>query len=919
MKQRTYLSRVALALVLLTLLTSCFSPDKYQLVEEVLPNGLSTTIIQNKNSHSSNEIDLRLLIKAGSLQENDDELGYAHFVEHMAFNGTRDFPKNKLIQSLNQLGIRFGSHANASTSFDHTEYRIKLDTNEPERLVQAVSILKQWAAHIQFKADDVRSEIPIIVQEWKLREPTLERASFKLRQAIYKGSRFINRFPSGTLDSIQNVTPEKLRGFFKRWYHPANTHLIISGDIEVDAVKKLVSEQFADWEKIPDAASPVVSNLNLAAVPDHVSLSDSSMLGSEVSLAFASNKDWPQTLQQRQQNLHWQIGLEILKQRLAKRLLASQGKINQSYTQYSQPSPNIQHIGLTAILSKDDYQAGMDLLSSELAHIKNNGITQQELDNVRNSILKHESSQQDSSSHLATVAVENALYGWPIIDQPSWYKALKTSLPKLTPQQINTALNTAISSDPHIIVSYSDQLTPPDMSQLKQIVSKPKQVQPSLAAPSADDIWKISPATKGSITAESKHRTGADKWQLSNSISVFYKHSDSDPGKVYFELSAKGGLNLFEAPEVFQARLALPVMQVSGLRNMDAQTLNQWITSKGMLFYPKMGFSQRGFSGSAPKEDFQTLLQILYVALTEAQVSEAARAHVFQQNKTLIEQLQKHDAYQGQQRIEKELLMSEPALRSMTTQELEAVSKDQMQSVYKRYFANAQQYRLAIVGDISADAAKSAVLATLANLAKNHPDTKARKLPTPSKPVSFEYTGNGQRNAGVSLKWFLPRAAAEAVSFDDLQVLSRLAKESLNTKIREELGLVYSLNASARGSSYDSTVWELAVDFACDVEKREEVVKAVQQTLVEMANSQIPQTNIDALIKSMKDERRQRYNGADQQARWLAQNFLYNEADEPHTLELDKRFANITSQGLQKLLSQLVGNGNISVVIGSLP
>lgn len=901
------------------LLSGCSPTDIYQLNNEVLPNGLTTTIIQNKNSHSNNEVDLRLLIKAGSLQENDDELGYAHFVEHMAFNGTRDFPKNKLIEALTDLGIRFGSHANASTSFDHTEFRIKLDTNEPQRLSQAISILKQWAALIEFKPEEVRAEIPIVVQEFKLREPTLERARFKLRQAIYKGSRFANRYPIGTLESIQSATPEKLRSFFRRWYTPSNTHLIVSGDVDVDAVKQLILGQFADWKKKPNAESPVVSDLNLAAVPDHASFSDSNMIGSEVSLAFASPNSRPQTLQQREENLRWEIGLDILKKRLVKRLVMSRGKVTQSYTYWSRPSPNVQHIGLTAILSKDDYQDGMDLLSSELAHIRSGGITQQELDDVRNGILTHERSQQDSSSHLASVAVENVLYGTPVIDQPSWYEALKNSLPKLTVQQVNTALNTVISGKPHIIVNYSDQLSPPDMSALKKILSNPKKAQPVTKGILAGAMWAIDPETEGSILAESKHRTGADEWKLSNGITVFYKHSDSAPGKVYFELSAKGGLNLFDAPEVFQARLALPVMQSSGLRQMNAPALSEWVNSKGMALNPVMGFSQRGFLGHAPSDGFQSLMQLLYVALTEARVSEDARAHVFQQNKTFLEQIQKQDSYKGQQRIERELLLSDPALVALTTKELEDISKDQMQSIYNRYFANAQQYRLAIVGDISEADAKSVVLATIANLPKNHPETKFRNLPAPTKPVSFEYTGNGRRNAGVSLKWLLPEALTEAYSFDDFQVLTGLINTSLNTEIREELGLVYSLKASSRGASYDAAVWELAVDLNCDVEKRQEVINAVQKTVTEMTKQLIPQSKIDSLIKGMKEEREQRFNRAEAQANLLAQNNILRESDEPHSLELDKRFQGITPQRLGELLRLFMGNQSTVVEISSLP
>ena len=908
-----------LILLVLTLLSACSETDQYQLTEETLPNGLTTTIIQNKNSHSSNEVDLRLLIKAGSLQENDDELGYAHFVEHMAFNGTRDYPKNKLVDALNNLGIRFGSHANASTGFDLTEYRIKLDTNEPERLAKAISILKQWAALIEFKTEDVRSEIPIIIQEWQLREPTLERASFKLREATFKGSRFAKRFPIGTLESIQNATPEKLRAFFKRWYTPSNTQLIISGDIQTQQIQQLIAKHFSDWGKTPDADSPVVSNLNLKAVPEQVSFTDSVMLGSEISLAFAVPSRWPQTLQQREDALLWQIGLDILRQRLVRRLISSRGKVTQSFTQWSRPSPNILHIGLTAVLSKDDYQHGIDLLSSELAHINSNGITQQELDAAVNSILTHESAQQDSSSHLSSTAVNNALYGWPIIDQPTWYNALKTSLPKLTPQHINTALNTVLRSKPHIIVNRSTQLPAPDMALLKKSLAEPKTVKPVQTTLTGNDIWAIDPATQGTITTESKQSTGADKWELSNGISVFYKYSDSAPGKVYFELAARGGLNLFDAPEVFHARLALPVMRLSGLRGMNAEALGQWINSKGMQLNPNMDFSRRGFNGYSPSKNFQSLMQLLYVALTEAKVSNDASEHVIQQSKIFIEQLRKQDHYQGLSRIDRELLMSDPALRSMTPAELQSINQGQMQAIYKHYFSNAQQYQLAIVGDISSADAKAVVLATLANLPKNHPKTKPRSFPTPKQSVSFEYVGNGRRNAGVSLKWFLPRSATDTQTYDGFQVLARLLQEALISKIREELGLVYTINVSSQGNSYDSKTWSLSIDLACDVEQREEVVRVINETLASLPKDALSQNKIDGAIKAMKDERHQSFNAPKTQATWLAVNSYFNEENEPHTLELNKRFQKISAASLDDLLKLFLSDQNTTAVIGSLP
>jgi zinc protease len=290
-----------------------------------------------------------------------------------------------------------------------------------------------------------------------------------------------------------------------------------------------------------------------------------------------------------------------------------------------------------------------------------------------------------------------------------------------------------------------------------------------------------------------------------------------------------------------------------------------------------------------------------------------------QQNKTLIEQLKQQASYEGQQQIERELFLSDPALRTMTVAELEAVTKDQMQSIYNRYFANAQPYRLAIVGDVSAADAKSAVLATIANLPKNHPETGSRTYPAPTKPISIEFIGNGQRNAGISLLWRLPKALAKPYSFDNIQVLSRLINESLNAKIREELGLVYSLRASPRGDAYDSINVEIAVDLAADVDKRQEVIKAIQQELTEMAKRPTSQSKIDNVIKAIRDERRQRFNASGEQAKWLALNNIYVPEGEPHILEVDKQYQDITPESVNELLKLFTGNQSMPVIISSLP
>lgn len=884
-----------------------------------LGNGLKTFVINNKNDYSENEVDLRLLIRAGSLQENDNERGYAHFVEHMAFNGTKDYPKNTLIAALEELGIRFASHANASTYFNYTEYRLKLDTADPVRLGKAIDILAQWAQYINFKEEEVSKEIPIIMEEWRLREPTLKSASHKLREALFKGSRYADRLPIGTTDSIKAANSELLKGFYTRWYRPDNAVLIASGDIDKAATQALIEKAFSGWRNNGPAPVYEISDLALKSIPQQLSFSDPSMVSSSLQLAFLGIDQRPQTLDEYAGTSPWKLGLYILEQRLSSRVWQSEGKISGAGTSWNRYSPNTRYIDLSVSLAKDDYAQGMRLLTGELAHIIQKGVTVQELDDARSATLNSWEKHQDSASYLAAQAVDHYIYGEPLNTKDVWFDKVEKKLAALTTADINAALTQIFSGQPRLIATYSERLPAPDMAALKTILDKPPAVEAKKVVADTADMWAIKPEFKGRIISESSEDTGATKWTLDNGITVYYQHNISTPGQTYFYLSAEGGLNMLKEPEIFAGRMTLPVMGSSGLREMNGPELDKWLSSRGMSISPDLDFQQRGMSGSAPTKQFGELMQLLHISLTESRVTDEVFSHLINKNKTTIEQFHKHPAWDGQLQIEAKTMLNDPALRTLSIEELSALKPEQLEAVYKKLLAGAQPYQLAIVGDISKEEAKALVLANIATLSKNAYTAPTRAAPVPKENVSIEYTGNGRRNSSVSMQWIIPRHSPSVYQYDHLTMLTTWLQELLSEEIREKQSLVYSIGTSGEGVYKDTPVWTLNISLECDTDKRRQVIDAVKAALTQFSTQDVSAEKLETMIKTARDERRQRYSKAFARASWLARNDQVNQPDEPHVLNIDQRFQGIEPDELKQLFAEFLRDDAVYVEVVGMP
>ena len=252
------------------------------------PGSMQKFILKTDNDLPSNSVELRLVINHGSLSEKDNELGFAHLVEHIAFNDTAKYPNETLIPFLEKSGLAIGIHSNASTGFDSTIYKLSLKDPDAKKLELAIEVLSQWAMHVQFNQKVIDAEKPVVKEEWRSSQADKPGWRSKLFDTEYAGSHYLNREPIGDMEIIEAASAKDLEAFYKRWYQPQNAAVIVSGDIDTEQVNTLVDQYFEDWKSDPETTKTEYF-VPIKSIPKLQVISDANVDGSFVSFSFYQN------------------------------------------------------------------------------------------------------------------------------------------------------------------------------------------------------------------------------------------------------------------------------------------------------------------------------------------------------------------------------------------------------------------------------------------------------------------------------------------------------------------------------------------------------------------------------------------------------------------------------------------------------
>jgi zinc protease len=598
-------------------------PTSPELRTGKLDNGLTYYI--RENAEPGNRAELRLVVDVGSVLEDDSQLGLAHFLEHMAFNGTENFAKQELIDFTKSIGMRMGPEINASTSFDETIYMLQVPTSKPEYLTTAFQILDDWATGLTLDPAEIEKERGVVIEEWRLGQGAQTRIRDKQIPVLFKDSRYAQRLPIGTLESLQSFTPEELRRFYDEWYRPELMAVIAVGSFDADEIERLVHEHF---DAIPASVNP--RERTRYEVPAHA----------DTLFAIATDPEVPNTqvivYDKKPADYDWTAG--GYRQRLVETLYDAMlsTRLQEIARQANPPflTAASTRVGMVRALSTHGMMAsvqetgvvrGLEALFAEAERVARFGFTEAELERMKTALQRGSEqgyanrNSRPSSSH-ASELIRAYLTGESVPGAPFETALYMRFVPEITLEEVN-AVGQSFAANSNRVVSViapeKAGLTPPTEAELSAVIAGSTTTELVALEDNTSDAPLLATLPQGSPVTETRMLDGdLVEWTLGNGIKVILKDTDFKEDEILFTGFSPGGTSLASDADYIPASTAVTVIANGGLGAFDGIALQRKLTGKIATVLPYIGDFEEGVRGQGSPADLETLMQLIYLRMT---------------------------------------------------------------------------------------------------------------------------------------------------------------------------------------------------------------------------------------------------------------------------------------------------------------
>jgi len=895
----------------------------------VLPSGLRYFILEN--SMPENRAWLTLAVKAGSVLEEDDERGLAHFVEHMAFNGTERFPESKLVSYLRSLGMRFGPEVNAYTSFDQTVYGIEVPVENDSAGIRripetALAVIDDWTRAVTFSPADVDDERPVIMEEYRTRLGAWERLRREWLPVLFRGSPYANRMPIGLPEIIEGAPASRLEGFYKKWYRADNMAIILVGDFDGAALEASLTGHF----KIEKPTGPMNRPLYDLLLPkkgnlEVLTLTDSELTASYINLYF---KRSPQA---RRGDLSYYRGEIIdylidamLGLRFEEALLkpetphvsvnagtASYATSSRFYVLMSQAKSGSAEASLEDLLKIKETMLRYGFTDSEMATAAEMLVSDLQK-------LVQEKDRQQSQKYINSLT-DYYLKGGNYPDAEWELNAVMQMLPHIKAKDINAAVKDYFASGDlqvFIFAPDSEHDSLPDEERIKQMIAERKKMK--IAAPKSRAVESgllLSTPERGAVVLESVDaETGALFWELSNGARVILKSTKNKNDEIVMHAMARGGTSSAAPEDDVSASLAIEMTQVSGLGPWPRPELTRKLAGKQVSLSQFVYSYYRGFRGSSNAGDLKTFFEMLYLSFTDQRIdNEAVQAMIDQYRTSLA--LRKEDPHAVfSDEINRTIYSGHPHFRPL---ELEDLPKADIETAlaFIRKCSNPADYTFIFTGNLELKTMREYAESYLAAIPRRESWNTWTDLNVirPGKVENIVNKGKEEQST-VYMVWF-----SKAPYSDELSAISQVLNEYLDIKlddeIREKLGGVYSISSGVSVSPVPQGEFCMQVYFSCDPKRAKELQTAVIAVLNKVAGGVIDR---DTFAKAMEAPKKE-WEVSIQSNAYIAQSYANSSVLLNLPLSrLDKRpklFDAVTQADIQRVCAQLLRSNGPALVV----
>lgn len=853
----------------------------------MLDNGLAYYI--RRNTEPANRAELRLAIDAGSILEEDDQKGLAHFLEHMLFNGTERFQEQELVDFLERTGMRFGPDINAYTSFDETVYMLQIPTDSAETMQKAFEVLEDWAAYATLSGEEIDKERGVVIEEWRLSDQNASgRMRDKILSALLANSQYKDRLPIGDTTVINRAPYETLRRFYRDWYRPDLMAVVAVGDFDVDEMERLIKQHFAN---LPVPESPKVRPT--FDVPGHEETlytvaSDPEYPVTQVQVNFKQPSYPIQSAEDYRTQLVSSFFNGMLNKRFAE--IARTGEAaflgaGVSKGAFVRPST---FYSLGAQVHEDSILVGLEAILTEAQRVRLHGFTETELARIKQETLRgyeraYNERGNTNSGAYAREYVSNFLEDEPTPGIEFEYGLVQELVPGITVDEVNAvAVELLAERNRVVLVSMPEKegLAQPTEAELAAVFDR---VQEKEVPPYIDDVTDapllaVIPNPVAITSEREITELGVTEITLANGIRVVMKPTDFKQDEVRFTAFSPGGHSLIPDEDYLEGSLASGLMTRSGVGAFDRTALQKKLSGQVVSVSPYISELEEGLRGAASPEDLETLFQLVHLYVTAPRADSSALIAFQNAQKSFLMNRASTPAGPFQDSLIVALYGPHPRRMVPTIEQVDNLDLQKAFAIYQDRFEDTHDFTFVFVGNFEIDAVKA--------LAQTYLGT----LPTTNRQETWQNIGAGLRDGVVrkTVKKGEGERSQVVLIFNGPFTYDRLHRHHirslegvLDIRLREELredrAGVYSPSVQASTSGLPESSYRLTVSFACAPERVDELVAAVFDQINDIKTNGV---TADYIEKVQEQQRRQRETDMEQNSFWVSVLDFYYSYDE---------------------------------------
>ena len=807
-----------------------------------LPNGLTYFI--RRNGRPQKRAALRLAVQAGSIDEDDDQRGLAHMLEHMAFNGTAHFKPGELVAYLESIGASFGPHVNAYTSYDETVYMLDVPTDREGLLDRGFVALSDFAGGMTLDAKEIDRERGVVIEEWRGRQGAGSRMQSVYSRTLYGASKYVDRLPIGTPEVLKTFSPQRLRDFYERWYRPDRMAVIVVGDLDPAAAEALITRYFSPLKRPASNAPRPVHPVPPHAETRYGVATDPEAQESSVSVVYKSPLVVTRTVGDYRRTLVRALVHQMLNGRFGEIARQTKAPFLGASSEDETIGRTVEAFSLSARVQEGGIPTGLTALAQETSRVRRFGFGDAELDRGRKwmlSVYERAYNERDKSENasFAGELVRYFINEEPLPGIQEEYELARRFLPTITAAEAATMARTLVADTSQVVIAVAptkagtqkDGGAVPTEDVLRAAMQRGLEGEVTAWA---DDISGRELIAKkpvpGSVAAtRTIPELGVTVLSLSNGVEVWLKPTDFKNDQVLFTSYAKGGTSLASPDEYQDAALSATLVSIGGIGGFTPVELEKLLPGQLVSVSADVSAFTHGVSGSSTPRDLETALQLMYLYFTAPnRTPEAFELLRRRLEAALANRAQSPGAAFGE-RVRQLNTMNHYSSRALTPEDVTKLRPDLMRSYYDARFANAADFTFFFAGAFTVDTITPLVNTYVASL----PSTGKRTAVIGDAHLQFppdirrETVRKGKEPRSQTVISFFADTGLDELEMHRARAATYVLEIRLRDLLREELGGTYSVNVGYTNTQPQPGYGTMSVQFGSAPENADKLAKAV--------------------------------------------------------------------------------------------